>query len=152
MKAPNGVGYTYIWYKNNVVIAGATTSTYYATLIGNYKVRVTAPSGCYKTSPNTAVTKSCKVAGDIIPGELTLYPNPANNKVYLSLQLEESENNDLIINITDVTGKLILTESGELNNGELLKEVDVSSWPAGMYTVKIEGDNFVFTKQLIVSK
>jgi len=44
---------TYVWYRNNVVIAGATSATYNATQNGTYKVVVTQTTGCPATAETT---------------------------------------------------------------------------------------------------
>ncbi len=40
---------TYQWYRNNTIIAGATDSSYEASLLGTYKVEVTQNEGCVLT-------------------------------------------------------------------------------------------------------
>ncbi|MEO8147855.1 MAG: PQQ-dependent sugar dehydrogenase [Bacteroidia bacterium] len=50
------VGLTYQWYKNNVVIAGAVSSSYTTTVNGTYKVVVTKTGGCSATSNSVQVT------------------------------------------------------------------------------------------------
>ncbi|MBK8343485.1 MAG: hypothetical protein IPL12_09340 [Bacteroidetes bacterium] len=37
--ANGGAGFTYIWYKNGAIIAGATNQTYVVTTIGDYRVK-----------------------------------------------------------------------------------------------------------------
>jgi hypothetical protein len=50
---------TYQWFKNNVAINGANSSTYYATSAGSYKVRVVNQvTGCQRTSAVTKVNKT----------------------------------------------------------------------------------------------
>jgi SdrD B-like domain/Secretion system C-terminal sorting domain len=46
----------YQWYKDGVLIAGATSQTYTATQPGNYTVAVSAPTGCGSISAATTVT------------------------------------------------------------------------------------------------
>ena len=46
-------GAQYIWYRNNVVISGATAATYTATQNGTYKVVVTQTIGCTATAETT---------------------------------------------------------------------------------------------------
>lgn len=42
----NAVGPSYIWYKNNVIISGQTTSSLNVNSTGTYKVKVTQNTGC----------------------------------------------------------------------------------------------------------
>lgn len=48
-------GPQYVWYRNNVVIPGATSASYAATLDGTYKVVVTQTVGCNATNEKTFV-------------------------------------------------------------------------------------------------
>jgi hypothetical protein len=50
------LGDSYQWYNNGVLIPGATSQTYIATVSGNYTVTVTNAGGCSGTSSATAVT------------------------------------------------------------------------------------------------
>jgi hypothetical protein len=58
MKAvPSGLGYAFQWYKDNVLISGATSSNYSASLTGAYKVVVTnATTGYNSTSADKNIT------------------------------------------------------------------------------------------------
>ncbi len=53
--ATGGTGFTYQWYRNSSVIAGATAATYTATTPGAYSVRI-ANGSCNATSAATTVT------------------------------------------------------------------------------------------------
>jgi len=48
--AGSGTGMSYRWLRNGVAIAGATTSSYTATLAGDYTLSVANDNGCSKTS------------------------------------------------------------------------------------------------------
>jgi hypothetical protein len=55
------------WYKDGVIIAGATSPTYTATAAGNYTVTVTSVGGCISTSNSTTVSVSSITAPIITP-------------------------------------------------------------------------------------
>ncbi len=55
LQANTGTGYTYEWYKNGVLISGASQSSYVATTSGNYTVKVIDGS-CNATSSAVTVT------------------------------------------------------------------------------------------------
>lgn len=58
LTANAGTGYTYQWYKGTAVISGATAVSYVpnATSSKTYKVAVTNPNGCSKTSSTVSIT------------------------------------------------------------------------------------------------
>ncbi|MGL4632831.1 MAG: 3-coathanger stack domain-containing protein, partial [Leadbetterella sp.] len=49
---PNGNGYTYQWYKDDIAISGATSDFYTTYSSGNYKVRVINSSTSYNSTSN----------------------------------------------------------------------------------------------------
>lgn len=68
--------------------------------------------------------------------EITLYPNPANDVVYLD---NNSGNIMESITISDVTGRILLTINNPLNNSTT---IDVSSLTPGNYFIEINtGEN-----------
>ncbi len=52
---PTGTGYTYQWKRNGTNIGGATSSTYNATLAGNYTVSIQSPQSCTSLSNQVPV-------------------------------------------------------------------------------------------------
>lgn len=59
LRTNNGAGYAYQWFKNSVIIPGATQVTYLATTAGIYTVRVSQPGGCTRLSQGVTITNSC---------------------------------------------------------------------------------------------
>ncbi len=71
-----------------------------------------------------------------------IYPNPVNDYIYINLKGDKSKLN---FTIYDNTGRIFKDKSSEAENGVL--SLDVSSFPAGIYFLKVEGANFSkFTK------
>ncbi|MBL7922572.1 MAG: immunoglobulin domain-containing protein [Bacteroidia bacterium] len=63
----NSGPYTYQWLRNGQVIAGASASSYTATVAGDYQVILTAASGCSVTSVAKTVTVNAPPAVSISP-------------------------------------------------------------------------------------
>ncbi len=55
LNASTGTGYGYAWYRNNILVNGATTSTLNVNSSGNYHV-ITTLNGCSRTSTTTTIT------------------------------------------------------------------------------------------------
>ena len=120
-------GCTYQWYKGATALVGATSTSYTATVSGNFKCRVTkAATGCYKNSNTISVSATCK-EGEII-SDLIVYPNPTKD----ILIIEFSEINKGTIEITNIAGQIIFME--KLNDSRM--EIKVSEYPVGMYILK----------------
>lgn len=76
---------------------------------------------------------------------LQLYPNPSTGKINI-----EWEANDVIfnMNVTDVTGRLIFSQSG-LNGKEAYASIDVSTFDAGTYFLSFESELGTVVKPFI---
>ncbi len=77
---------------------------------------------------------------------LNVFPNPAIDKFTIALDMAESER--VVIDIMDITGKKVITQSlGVLSPGNSIQTLDVSNLEAGVYLVNIMiGSEQVATK------
>lgn len=134
-------GCTYQWFKGASPIAGATSTTYVATMAGNYKCRVTkTATGCLKNSNVIAVTIVCKESSGI-SSTLTVSPNPASD--YIDIISKHTEHADIAI--VDAIGRVVLT--GTLEDGS--RSVDVSILPAGIYYVRCLAGSEISTVRFV---
>jgi hypothetical protein len=68
LNANVGSNLTYAWYLNSVVITGATTDNYFATVAGDYQVLITdVTTGCSAWTPVTTVVVSPPFAVTVTP-------------------------------------------------------------------------------------
>ena len=128
LQANTGAGLTYKWKRNGSYIAGATASSYTATIAGNYRAEVTR-TGCTKTSAAVSVTVPCKTGGDQLSSvelQISVYPNPANSEIHIS---------------SDLTGNYEVEISNALGEKLLLvrnqNTIDISAFANGIYFVKV---------------
>ncbi|MBK7683069.1 MAG: PKD domain-containing protein [Bacteroidia bacterium] len=73
LNANTGAGLGYQWQKNNVNIAGATSSNYTAIANGTYRVVVTSSVGCTNISTGIPVTVNPKPVATISAGSVTTF-------------------------------------------------------------------------------
>lgn len=97
----DAVSPAYVWYRNNVVIPGATSATYSATQDGTYKVVVTQTVGCAATQEKTFV--------------LT-YPTGFNMTIAANAAYVSCVSNSVTLSITSFTAT---TPSGTVNVSSL---------------------------------
>ncbi len=76
--------------------------------------------------------------------DVQLYPNP-NNGNFLNLKYPENMDNNAVVNVFDVTGRLISTE-------QIKPSISISSLQNGLYIVEIKTKNNTIAKRLIISK
>lgn len=66
---------------------------------------------------------------------LSVYPNPADNELYVSYNIGSGETTS--INITDVYGKVVQKNSVQSNSGSNLAILDLSSLSNGVYFIRL---------------
>ncbi|MBX7204560.1 MAG: T9SS type A sorting domain-containing protein [Bacteroidia bacterium] len=131
---------SYQWFLNGNSISGATSQSYTVTQTGNYKVSVTTGAGCSGQSPELNVTVGSGTGvASVNSGGVMIFPNPVGNIL-----------NTLVNDIID--GTVIICS---VNGQELMREkmtqggIDVSALSAGIYLLRIEGDEAVATTRFI---
>ncbi len=78
--------------------------------------------------------------------EFNLYPNPANEKI--SINLSGTKNETIILNVYDLSGRLILAP--QINVSANLLEIDVSQLTSGTYLSKIQVGKKGYSKKFNV--
>lgn len=135
-------GVSYQWYLNGNPIPGSNVQNYVATVSGNYYVEVTFASGCIGTSE--VIFHGMSGMNDLTDIEITLYPNPTRNDVYILV------NNyaDQIVEITiiDALGRIVSAESKAVEN---ILHVDTRSLQSGNYQVIVKMGDFSSVQKLI---
>ena len=133
-------GVTYQWRKNSVNISGATSSSYTASVAGNYRCIVTkTATGCYKLSNNIAVVVNCKLEELNASNIFNYYPNPFNTTLTVQLNAVST------IAVYNVLGQKLIEVNdtkGAVTIGEELN--------AGMYILEVRVNNEVVSSQRIV--
>ncbi|WP_299452193.1 PKD domain-containing protein [uncultured Microscilla sp.] len=123
-------GDTYQWYKDDVVINGATSQTYTATVRGTYSVAVTI-GGCTALSNriptslhSTDFSKSIKA-----------YPVPSLGKI--TVELNTSDIGNVQVNVTDLSGKMVFQTSFDKKGLTFKESLDLSGLGKGVYLLEI---------------
>lgn len=80
--------------------------------------------------------------------ELSIYPNPANQ--WLTITLNSSSQNSLNLQITDMAGKTVLNTV--LESGINQKSIDISELSNGLYNVSIQSNLSISNQKLLIIK
>lgn len=81
---------------------------------------------------------------------LSVYPNPANANTTVSFDLNNEAN--VAVNVTDLSGKIVYTNSLGTVNGAQKLNIDTDSLSNGVYMVNVIVDGAVSTQKLVVRK
>ncbi|MBK6729893.1 MAG: T9SS type A sorting domain-containing protein [Bacteroidetes bacterium] len=124
-------GYQYKWYMNSTAIPGANSSSYIATIPGNYRVKISNNNSCIKSSEQITVYSTCRLAS---PDEvISIYPNPASSQIFIQFTNNTDHATIKIINAAGQVVKTIIASENNLN-------VDVSNFASGIYFIKVESN------------
>jgi len=77
-----------------------------------------------------------------------LYPNPATSEV--SLRFNAPEAGELLVSVTDVSGKVLSKHSCQVSAGSNVISLDTRALPKGMYVVGLISGSYTEDKKLII--
>jgi hypothetical protein len=84
----------------------------------------------------------------VVPFDINIVPNPATNMFNLAVSGASGMN--LMITITDLEGKTILTDQDKPQSQNYSKVIDITNFPKGSYMVKVQTDIQSITKKLVI--
>ncbi len=77
--------------------------------------------------------------------KIAVYPNPTRD--VLRVDVNATEASTTLVQVSDLMGRVVLSQSVTVNKGANLLPFNVSSLPSGAYFVKVNGDVTRFVKQ-----
>jgi len=77
-----------------------------------------------------------------------VYPNPVQDVVYAQISLNTTQN--IVLQITDITGKVLQSESYTLGNGTHTFSQDVNKLPAGIYLLRMISSQSSVQKNIMI--
>lgn len=118
----------YQWYFNNSLIPTETFQNYASNNPGYYQVQIWDSNQCSNLS--TAVYfSSTGIEDDLFSNEISIFPNPAINKINVKLH----SNSEGSLRIINMNGQLIFEKNIFKNEGQL--PIDLLQYPVGIYKV-----------------
>lgn len=130
------------WFRNGTLIAGATGQVLAVSEAGTFTVQVTV-EGCASevSAPMTLVVTGLN--GDSNSEDnVNVYPNPARDMILI--QASRNSGGNASVTIYDMLGRVF--HSATMNGREL--PVDVSTYPAGIFIVKVADSQGVVSTRL----
>lgn len=138
--------YTYQWYLNDTLIAGAINDTLMPLVDGNYTVQVTDSNGCYKISiPYNHISVGIEETQQL---HTVVFPNPFNESTTILFNKNFNGEYDLLVyniigaeakRINKITGNKITINKKEIGKGMFLA-----------YLIHNQTGKRVFIEKLIV--
>ena len=136
------------WYANGQLITGATNSTYTPLKNGIYFVEVTSASGCVIRTPEFTVTsvKNANASGI----DLKAYPVPTQSEVTISFEV--AQNAQVKVQVSNLLGQVVYKDDKAGFIGFYTQKVNLSSYSAGIYVLKVSVGSKVYTRKITVVK
>jgi PKD repeat protein len=136
MSAPAGSNYQ--WSVDGMPIPDATGQMWSAQVTGNYTVSMNSPAGCLGSSVPSFVEACSSINTTEVSGlqVLRVYPNPAQDRVYLDMQVLQTTRAQLDLYAADgrYIGRLF---QGDILAGGQVLELELPVLPAGMYQYRL---------------
>ncbi|UPT66934.1 MAG: T9SS type A sorting domain-containing protein [Sphingobacteriales bacterium JAD_PAG50586_3] len=117
----------------------ATGNCHWYSADSTYCITLTATNQCGESDTTVCITISCTGINENAVEQLSLYPNPTNGLVNVSFTSAKAQNYTL--NVVDVTGKVLHTESLANFVGPYNNPIDFSRFATGMYIFRIVGED-----------
>ena len=142
-----GVGtLTYYWVPCSGTGPGVNAQTVSTLCAGEYKVVISDSNGCSGTSECITIGNLASVNEQSTNFIYTIFPNPSDG--ILNITLTQTIGNSSI-ELTDISGRIILRMGAEENNQINLSELGLES---GCYFVKIENNNSSAVEKVVFVK
>jgi len=143
-------GTSYLWSFGDGDTSAAVSPVHTYDNNGFYNVTLTALNSC-TSDENTQLIEISVMSGEIVeePFSVTVYPNPANDIVYLMYNYIVSA--ELSIELTDITGKRVLAVNESVFPKKILS-IPLSSLANGIYLLKISTGTHNGAYRLVISR
>lgn len=134
---------SYVWKRcsDSVTVQTGAANTFTATENGSYFVSITDTLSCAAASDCFEVTEIVGIKSVSALDNISIYPNPATNLVYLRFAFSATYG----ITLKNVQGKVM--HSSIVNTDT---QIDLSSYAKGIYVLEIAADNKTIQEKLVV--
>jgi|GEM_PF-1345367 len=143
----------YNWsVSNGTITAGQGSNNIDVTWgTGTGNVTVNATNTCGASSNRVQTFSSvCREEGDELTGngQLTVYPNPAHDKVTVSVMIKEAAK--LNLSLRDVSGRVILSEDHEAAAGLNNFDLNLKNFAKGIYNMEVQSASESLKSRIII--
>ena len=140
----------YLWKKipgtggNGTTLTGLAANTTYQWQVRS--VCIASPLSSY-SAPEVFGTPLRMRKPDVSENLISVYPNPAIDKVSVSIERAIQEEQKSLVMIYDLSGRKMLEKEINIVTGKNLYEIDIEFLTAGIYVMKIGEEKVLLNKQ-----
>lgn len=158
---------SYQWYVGRRAIVGATEQTYRPLYRAAYRVKTNVGDPCARFSDEFEVTNpslelllrhnfeqtdtTIHIVEKTLPeNQLSVYPNPASDKLHLVWNASDKADNSVVIKLVNASGVLVNQTEAIKKNGMLDAELNLSHMATGIYKLIITDGQTTVSKNISV--
>lgn len=136
--------YTYTWStgSNSTAANVTSTETFYA-------VQIEDAQGCSVTK-SVEIENTTGISDVVSLSDVSIYPNPVSGGTAIQVEVSSTASATAKLEVYDNTGRVVATEPLQLQNGANAYSLATNNWGAGVYIVRITGEQVNLTRKLIV--
>ncbi len=135
------------WYKDGVLIAGATSKKYVYTQNGTYSVVVTV-AGCSSSPSANMLILDVNVDVQVAHNTLDIYPNPNNGEFNIKVETPSKEVYN--IEIYNNIGVLVWKQDNVSVDGIYTRQINLQGSPSGVYMIALRNKANSIVKKVII--
>ena len=141
----NVPGYQYQWYYQNTLIPGATGQSYMVNSNGPYHVEISTQHCSSSSIPVQISTIGTERVSEL---EIEAYPNPTSH--WMIVRANSGSSKSLSVNLYNSIGQLVWSSDWEISQGSNQRTIDVSSFAAGIYQLRVIDETNEVVKRIEV--
>lgn len=144
-------GAEYLWSSGAVTKTIVVDTASYGFGIQNISVVVTTNVGCATESFIVVDFKDCTGIGENeAKVSVSVFPNPSTGLI--NIKLESLNTETVNIKITSINGQVVFNENNIVVDNTFIKQINLNGVADGIYTVFINGENYVVDKKIILRR
>ncbi|HPI20146.1 MAG TPA: T9SS type A sorting domain-containing protein [Candidatus Kapabacteria bacterium] len=137
----------YFGFDEQYPINNATSQYYTPFETGYYSVKFTDENGCISNLSELFYFEFSSVDDIISNSNITVYPNPAKNKINILANLDY---NNAQISIFNILGETILSIKEVDLHKDNVFSIDLNNCPAGSYFIQIKQKDIIYNNKIII--
>lgn len=150
LTAQSATAQSWQWYKNGVMIPGATEQKLLVNERGTYRVEIADNNSCSAISNGfdvllTDVSEEGPVTG--LVSDIRLYPNPTNGQ--FTIETEIAMEGSVRIDVVNTIGEVVMSLNDVSSAGSFKRTVEMGVLANGVYNVVVTTGNQRWTVKLV---
>lgn len=139
---------SHVWHFGDNTTSTLASPSHTYTASGTYQAKLVSTNGCGSDSVTKAVTVVVTgIDHQVNEREVSVYPNPSNGNVNLTLALEKAD--DVVLKVSNLNGQVVYTEKLDQLKTKSMS-LNLTGIAAGIYTITLDGTNTHITKRLSI--